>query len=491
MRAILVVGLLVCFNAVLAQQAFPIHSVFIDGFETVWVPDQSFVTEIHLQSFPPNNWTFFIFGSSTVRTIYPEEHGFAVGTTPNEAWHLPFVDLHVIQNGTDLWGFGPVDASPGFFFNTWGYALDVAFLTTKQGNFDRFVPIGYPGTFYAVRPLFFGDDILGYFAGFFPNLTDPFQLHFGVVRARFNLTADTTNDPYAHWHVNNVTDVGIINARSSFTTFSAFFKPIIYHAWNITGASNPNITYTTVIDPGSLYIRNVLGNIDPTVPLTLDSAEWYPIRDGLNRSSTISSATYYYPYHNIILGIGTPGMGTGAIVFIHTFNLTNRGVLHLPANFSDPKALVIDEEAGVLYVGMNGGFAILKVWIHNMTLAGYANVPPYLARMWAGRVTPEHVYFVTNEQHTKVFRLNKLDFCAAPCSEFGYCHRGNCECNPGFQLVGDRHCEWQQIIKDREVEKKEKTGEAVLGVFFALALIAAGVGWFFVWKAKRGGYQPV
>jgi len=198
----------------------------------------------------------------------------------------------------------------------------------------------------------------------------------------------------------------------------------------------------------------------------------------------------YYPYHTLILGIATPGIGTGAIAFVHTFNLTTRGVINLPGNYSDPKALVVDEFNGTLYVAMNGGGAILKIDIHTMTIVGYQNTPFYLARAWAGVATFEHVYFVTNEQHTKVFRVSKHDFCTKQCPEFGYCERGSCVCAPGFEMRSGT-CQWQAMIVEKHVAQKEKTGEAVLGTFFALTFVAGAVGWFLVWKAKRQGYQAV
>jgi hypothetical protein len=113
-----------------------LYPIIADGFETVWLDDMSFVTEIHLQTFPPNNFTFFIFGSNNVRTVYPQEHGYYVGSWPNENWHLPFIDLHTVQVGQDIWGFGPIESflsdDPNQRFHpNFGYELQVALITTK------------------------------------------------------------------------------------------------------------------------------------------------------------------------------------------------------------------------------------------------------------------------------------------------------------------------------------------------------------------------
>jgi len=470
----------------------------MDGFEVAWVDDMSFVTEMHLQSLPPaNNFSLFIFGSDRVRTIYPagpEGHSFVVTIFPHGDWPLGFIDLHVVQSGSDLWGFGPINPVFGVPHGSDGYSTDIAVVTTKQDpnyRYWRFSPLGFEGTWFSVQPLLLpNNDILGFFAGFFPVFTNPAILQFGVVRARFNISSDVVTNPYVHWNFNWTTDIAVIVNNSQFLSYNEFYKPFIFHVWNVTGAPSPNTTYTAVIDPGTLFVRVVIGDINPEVPLTLTNFNWNPQHQGLWRSG-ISSASVYYRYNLLVLGISGPGLSTGAIAFVHIFNLTTRGILTLPTNYSDPKALAIDQFNGTLYVGMNGGGAVLRIDIHTMNITGYQNTPPYLSRAWAAHETFEHVYFVSNEQHTKVFRLRKDNFCPQLCHDgFGYCERGRCVCAPGFDMVGDQ-CQWHTIVQDNDVIKKDKAGEAVLGVFFALSFVAAAIGWFLVWKAKRAGYQAV
>jgi hypothetical protein len=294
------------------------------------------------------------------------------------------------------------------------------------------------------------------------------------------------------WVFNPRNDIAILVNQSQLITYNAYYKPHIYHVWNVTGDPNPNTTYTIVIPPGGRDIFLAYGSLTPNTSLTVPNPplRWIPPPNSNLGGLGVSSTAYYYPYHNIILGLAVPGLGTGAIAFIHAYNLSTRGILQLPANYSDPKALVVDEFNGTLYVAMNGGGAVLQISIHHMNITGYQRTPPYLARAWAGQQTPGHVYFVTNEQHSKVFRVSKHDFCPTECLNFGYCQRGQCICAPGFTEQNGQ-CQWAQLVKDQATIKKDTTGEAVLGVFFAIAVVTAAAGWYMVYRGKKQGYQAV
>jgi len=184
-------------------------------------------------------------------------------------------------------------------------------------------------------------------------------------------------------------------------------------------------------------------------------------------------------------------MGTGVIVFLNIANLTEHSFIQLPVNYSDPRALVVDELEGNLYVGMNGGGAILKINLYTQQITGYQNTPFYLDKIWAGLAAPDHVYFTTNEQHAKVFRVAKTDLCTNLCAGmFQYCKAGKCVCPPEFEMHNNQ-CRWPQLAHDEAVMKREKGGEIALGIFFTIAVIAAAAGWYMVWKGKRGSYQTV
>jgi len=500
MQASVVAVLLLCASAVLSQ-APPIQKrldpYIGDGFETVFLDDMSFVTEFHIQNFPPDNWTFFIFGSNTVRTVHPEGPTFYVGPSPDPWWiGRNFIDIHMIQNGTDLFAFGPVNGnlnsrSPYMF----GYNLDIAVLSTKTGrnnDYDTYEPLGFEGTFFAVRPFVFNFDILGYFVGYYPKAwNETWNLEFGVVRARYDLNAERPNQApqnWTRWHYNYTVDKVAISNNTQFITYNEFYKPQIHHLWNVTTA-HPNVTYTIVVDPGTHYVRTILGDFDPTVPLTLSNNFWHPTA-GDWAHGTITTSKICWSERLLILGLRVAGQGTGAVVFLNIADLTEKGRVNLPTNYSDPKAIAVDEFSGHVYVAMNGGGAVIRIDSKTFNITGYQRVPRYLERAWDAIDTPQHVYFITNEQHSKVFRLHKTNLCETECSEFGYCHERKCVCGQGFDL-SDGKCVWHTEYKDRETIKKDKGGLAALGVFFALSTVAAGAGWYLVWKSKRQGYQAV
>jgi hypothetical protein len=498
-----VVVVLLCLGVVLAQRP-PIQATLYpftaDGFDTVILDDMSFVNEIHVQEWEwPYNLTFFIYGQSSVRTVFPSMHTFTVGATPNENWHLPFVDFHTFRNGTDIWGFGPVNPFFGRPFGALGYGgyeLQVAVVSTAtirnnpRGRFFLERPLGMEGMFFSVHAYAFSpNNVIGYFAGFFPNASNTAQLHFGLVRAHFNVSyfSNLVNitDTTPGWTFNPTVDVAVIFHTTQFITYNTDFKPLIFHAWNIT-TDSPNTTHIVVVDPATNAVTLTTGNIDPTVPLAVTGYSWaaygFPY-------VYISSAAIYQG--TLFVGVGVPGIGTGYIQVLHVANLTQRAPpIMLPTNYSDPKALVVDDREGILYVGMNGGASVLRFDARTYHLTGFQALPFYLHRTWSGIASPGHIYFVTNEQHSKVYRVAKTDFCSANCMEFGYCQAGVCVCNREFELQ-DGRCRWPEIVHDREVIKKERDGEIALGFFFAISFVGAAVGWYFVWKNRRSAYTAV
>jgi len=372
-----------------------------------------------------------------------------------------------------------------------GYNLDIAVLSTKGDNYDSYAPLGFESTFFSVAPVVVEGNIHAYFVGYWPevdNHTLTRGLYFGVQRAVYDTTAERPHDAprnWTRWHYNHTVDrVALTGNDSRLITFNQFHKPHVFHMWNVT-IDRPEVTFTTIVDPGTMEVRNVIGHINPLHPLELSDKIWIPHRDDF-RAGGITSATVYYPHRLLILGVTAVGTGTGEIVFLHIANLTERGRTKLPANYSDPKALVVDEETGHLYVAMNGGGAVLRIHIETGNITGYQRLPHYLGRAWKGHATRDHLYFVTNEQYGKVFRLWKENFCHKECPEFGWCEKGECVCQKELELR-DGECRFRSA----GAAESGKAGEAVLGVFFAIAFVAAVGGWYLVWKNKRQGYQAV
>jgi len=244
-------------------------------------------------------------------------------------------------------------------------------------------------------------------------------------------------------------------------------------------------TYTYVIEPYYAGVFLVKGSFDPTAPLQVVQTSQIFSR-GLFGDFQVASATIYYAKELLVVGLAMPGKSAGWLATVHLSNISIHNFTALPANFSDPRALAIDETTGNLYIGFNGGPGIIRFNLNTYEQTGYQPLPFYLHRVWAGLAAPEHVYFVTNEQHSKIFRVYKDDFCTAHCPEFGYCHRGKCVCPEETDMQFGK-CQWKGITK----EKREHAGEVALGILFAFAFVGAASGWFMWFKTRRHAYQAV
>jgi len=503
-----VVALLLVFvGLALCQPAPPtqpnLYPIWDSGIETVWLNDISFATEISFQTYGQSNWSAYVYGDRRIRTVYLHEHDWFVGATPNENWHLPFIDIHTFQNGSDVWGVGPVNAL--YARNRTavsGFQFEIAVVSTKlipdnpRGRIFVEQPLGFEGTFYSVRLAGFdGSSAMGghaYFAGFFPSNESTTTLNFGVRRGWFN---NSLFDGNQSWNISNAawsstpgTDDAILYNNAQLVTYSSEFKPILIHAWNITGYP-ANTTFLVVVDPYTNFANLITGNFNPAVPLNKTEYHYVPVF-GSHQFGRIVSAVAWQDL--LFVGVSVDGQGTGWIDVLNIANLTKRAYILLPTNYSDPRALVLDwfdPTTPTLYVGPNGGWALLKIDINTLTIVGYQNLPYYLHRTWRGMTTPNHTYFITNEQNAKVYRLRKDDFCRTPCMENGYCEHGRCVCNQYTVQKGPK-CEWKEIVIEKHIAHRDKGGEIALGIFFAIAVIAAAAGWYMVWKNRRG-YQAV
>jgi hypothetical protein len=474
-----------------------------DGIETVELNDMSFVNEISIQTYSATNMTFYVYGDSRIRTIYPGPN-FYVGSTPNENWHLPFIDFHTFQNGSDVWGIGPINALYARNRTAYsGFQFEIAIITTKaipdnpRGRIFVEQPLGFEGTFYSVRVVGFDiDNVIGYFCGFFPvwnNSSPTPALNFGVRRAHFNTSLfdgsqswNTSNDA---WYFNWRIDDAVIFPNAQLVTYNADFKPFLLHARNVSSNAPPNSTWLVVVDPYSNFATLVMANFNQSVPLNVTGYSYVPVFGNFQFGRIVSAVIWS---DLLFVGVSVDGQGTGWIDILNLSNLTRRAnAIVLPANVSDPRALVLDyfSPTPTLYVGPNGGDNLLRIDINKLAITGYQALPFYLHRTWRGMATHEHVYFVTNEQHSKVYRVNKADFCPATCMEFGYCYRGRCVCNQNMVQNGNT-CEWKQVVVEKNIAHKDEAGEIVLGIFFAIATVAAVAGWYMVWKNRRG-YQAV
>eukprot|EP00026_Physarum_polycephalum_P007395 Phypoly_transcript_07455.p1 GENE.Phypoly_transcript_07455~~Phypoly_transcript_07455.p1 ORF type:complete len:440 (+),score=60.46 Phypoly_transcript_07455:98-1417(+) len=434
------IGVVLAFVVVALSQAPPpsgqpnLFPKWIDGAEVVTLDDMSFVNEIAVQTYSPNNLTFFIYGESTMRTVFTTPK-FYVGSTPNENWHVPFIDLDTFQNGSDIWGIGPINALYARNRTAYsGFQFEIAVITTKtlpnnpRGRIFLEQPIGFEGTFYSLHLARHDvNNITGYFCGFFPvSASSPGNLAFGIRRAHFNSSLfNGTNDGYVTnpWTSTPSVDDAVIFENAQLVTYYPEFKPFIFHGRN---ATHPNTTSIVVVDPYTNFATLIIGSTDPTIPLQVTGFAYVPTFANF-RIGQISSAVIHEDI--VFVGITVLGQGTGWIDVLNMANLTKRATsIVLPANYSDPRALVIDtyDSNPHLYVGVYGTNALLRISINGLNITGYQNLPFMLHSTWTGVATHSHIYFVTNEQHSKVFRVDKNDFCEKPCNEWEFCLVGKC-----------------------------------------------------------------
>jgi hypothetical protein len=510
-----------------------LYPITANGFDTVILQDLSYITEISYQNFSFSNGsnadnylTFFIFGNSGssagagARTVYdmlPATKGapstFYVADAP-PSWGVPFVDIEPFMNfsagptgftGDDSYFIGTANGGFRRSNNGSGYNSDITLFSTLPGNFTRFfqTPIAFQGTYYAVSvvPFSFGSTLIAYFVGFFEDKNG--TLMFGVNRAFFNTSALSAEAPVMSFDPSS--DTVALATPANFVTFNADFKPFIFHIiydpnvpmWNLPWANSlpPNTTWTYVVDPFYAQIYTIEGSFVPGQGLANTGRTFvYPPQLGAAPMSIVSAAVHY-EFGLLIVGLSVPGLGTGALSVHYMADISGVPVMvNLPVNMSNPRALVIDQRNSLLYVGVAGEFggAILKYTItkDGLTLVGQQPLPFYLMNVWTGVATPFHVYFATNEQVAKVFRVAVEDFCPAGCMEWGYCSKGHCVCQSPMAMVNGK-CDWPTSIKDRETIKKDHGGEVALGILFMLTTIAAAVFGFLWYRGRRHSYTSV
>jgi hypothetical protein len=428
----------------------------------------------------------------------PQEHSFFVADGP--LWNVPLVDVHAFTNGSDVWFIGVSNPIHRGNYSEKGYAMDLLLFgtptpTSPPRMFTAPGP-GLHGTYYSLSIVpFFSPFIVSYFCGFFLGNDD--TLVFGLTRGFFDINNINFNITAPVMNYNATLDT-VALYPAEFVTYNADFKPFIYHTfWNFSWMQNNtvNATWTYVIDPFWNTITQVEGSLNYGTGLRVTGLNFVYQPNWPWSGANIVSSALYYPKGFLFVGLAVPGTGTGAInVHVDLTNLGFQVIVPLPTNMSDPRAMVLDEFEGVLYVALNGGGAVLRYNISDkgtpLVLTGMQNLPFYLHRAWTGLATPEHLYFATNEQVAKVFRLNKHDFCPAQCMQFGYCEKGQCICSYPFRKVGNQ-CDWQEVIRDRETIKKDHGGEVALGILFMITTILAGVFGFLWYRNRRHSYTAV
>jgi len=203
---------------------------------------------------------------------------------------------------------------------------------------------------------------------------------------------------------------------------------------------------------------------------------------------TITSS--YFHHSANILYIGYSGLGTasGKLVAINMTIMQVQHIVTFDRFLSNPRAITYDEKTDSIYVGFNGNDIVIK--LNNiLVIQAYQRLPPTINKIEAARVGVDHVYFITNEQHSKVLRVNKTDFCSTLCPYNGYCSAGKCRCYESYTLNKEGTiCDLN--IRTNTNTITDKGAAVALGVLFALTLIIGTLGWILFWRAKKG-YQSI
>jgi len=315
-------------------------------------------------------------------------------------------------------------------------------------------------------------DILAYAVGWIPvtggvNETVN-QVALGVVRIHVNL-----NLPYSQreFYFNYSVDV-LPLSYNRFTIFNSHYKPHVHYDWDTE--------ILVVVDPSTSNVYSVQAG-PGTSPLS-------KLRSNLfsKMGMTMTSSFFHADTNLLYVGYAAEGIANGTLVSIEMGTITIQHSITFGMLLGNPRALTLDEPTDNIYVGFNGGNAVIQL-DYLLNIIGWQRVPDYLVRLEAAHVTTDHIYFITNEQHAKVIRVNKTDFCPTLCPHWGFCQKGKCVCDRLFHLSSDgSRCELTIT------QEEEEEGAAIaLGVLFALSFIMAVIGWVLYWRARKSGYIQV
>lgn len=491
------------------QVTYPsnITSMNVTGIEVVLLDGPAWVTQIE------ESWgshEFFVYGDMTLRSISAGFSGF-YAMPDLDPLSYPLIDLHtffyvnnasghLIKLTLGMSDFNPFDSGrftnvAGPYLPLFSASLDLnATGTTSQQylqpnvnnvkanpNLTGFLPYAIRCDEWSLRS---SNQVIAYYAGFMVSNN---TINFVLVRTYYDLAFSFTNVQFTF---NPSVDVFTLYPNQ-FTSFNEAYKPWVH----LLLASNGH-NVTIVVDPNTQSIYSV----DLTTGF-INSMNLVTTANNDTILYQIVSTAYDFMSGKLVVGFATNGLQPG---FISIFNLAastpgaNYTIplpglpIYLPGNYSNPKALALDNDA--VYIGLNGVGEALK---YNLTTTAftYQRLPEFLHRSWSAIVRREHVYFSTYEQNSKVFRIHKQDFCDSPCPYWGYCSQAQCTCYEGFQFSSDKtQCVLTAAEKETIYEKEYKTahgGEIALGILFALSFVAAAAGWFMWWRARHGAYQAV
>jgi len=447
-----------------------IEAISGEGYDTIYLDDPAFISEFHYNA---DTDRFYAYGDATFRQINHRQGVFAAvdNVTVNSFDH-PFIDVKLFsssESNHDLWAIGPTYTWPKGALSV-GYFLPISVLgpnqwsTSFQGHHR-----GY--TFYAVSldHRNFAQS-LAYFVGWAQG-----PIHGGandsvnlvVVRAHIDFTKPTLgfNITWTHEDI-------LILSVDNFHPYHVTFKPRLIHDY-----TNNKLF---IIEPSQHIIYKAYVPEDGVSPLSLEN------KLDVSGHGSLAGSTWHYYQETLYVGFAGNGELNGTLLAIDLVKLQVLRSHVFPAFYSNPRAIAGQNRT--IYIGFEGGPAILSFDTVNWRISGYARLPPHLHTVYTAWDSGfDHVYFATHEQHSKVFRISKENFCHSECPYNGFCSRMSCECIDGYELSKGA-CE----VKSRSIINTitEEGAAIAMGILFAITVIAAAAGWYMYYRSKQG-YQRV
>jgi len=317
---------------------------------------------------------------------------------------MPFISLQVVQNDTGLWAIGP------FSFTTYisdmqGYSLPFGISSSDYITVDTVAGLQGYMFFNSIVDDSNHSEVISYMVGYYPpdpaNLT---QVAIGIVRFHLNL-----NSPPSSHHFTFDSQVDVVQLNyNTFTTFHSLYKPFLHF-----DNSTKNII---VVNPSTTLAHQVrvVANNEPMVRWDSSIIE----RLGLS----ITSSCFNNNENLLYVGYSASGFNDGALVAYGMDIVEARYSIDFPG-LANPRAIAIDTSTNIVYVGFNGGNVVIQL-DQSLTILGYQTLPYYLYQLEAAAFSNGYVYFITNEQYSKVARVSQNDFCLSVCT--GYCLQGKC-----------------------------------------------------------------
>jgi len=480
-RTLMLLVAALCLCGVVVQSS-TITAVNQGEFEVLHLDYPSFIHAIHHN---PQTNTIYAFGEATFRQV---NHGAtlfeAVDNITIGEYNLPWVDVRIFTTpGTsNMWMMGPtfyretasqVSLNIGYF-NPMSYAgPPPQNWANLQGDYR-----GY--TFFAISVdsrLY--PNVKAYFVGWAAGPLQSISNHsvgFVVVRATLNLAQPPRQ---RFWNWNTEGDI-VVLYENKYRPYHSTYRPYIIHDYN------DNRLF--VIDPETTAIYSITAPADGVSAMSVNGA---PL--DLQAYGRLAGLNWHYFNEILYLGFSTDGSNNGSLVAINLHSLTPLLKYNFEGYYNNPRAI-----AGVnqtLYIGFEGGPSIIKFDVVNWKIIGSTRLPENLHQVyaaWDGGY--DYVYFATYEQHGKVFRIHKLDFCNQGCPFDGWCEEEICQCPKGRTLSADNlRCDTNPTpAPPSNTVTADKSTAIAMGVLFAVTFIAAVLGWVLFIRGRSGGtYQRV